>query len=213
MSRRINLTFAPGLVAAALFAWGCDRSESPASPRGVTKPSFGMEMGGPCPAAKMTGGGRIDFPPGTAMKNPPSSHMYQTFGAHVISNGPDMFGNCQIKGQLEWVDHRDGLRMNGRPLNLHSTAITFVELHPERTDCRDGALRWGGTLVRKNDGMPSSFEVFDCDNGEPGVGNDGFGIIAREIGYNVTCSVPPPSGPQPPLCVLTGGNRQFHPTH
>ena len=208
MCRQITLGFVPGLVAAALLTWGCDRPESPASPRGVTKPSFGMETMG-CPAVKMTGGGRIDFPPGTAQKNPPASHMYQTFGAHVISS-PDQMGNCVRKGSLEWVDHSQ--RPNGRPLNLHSIEITFADnVSSIRPDCRDGAVHWGGRLVRKNDGMQSSFEVFDCDDGEPGVGHDGFGIRAPEIGYDVTCTGP--LDPHNPACILTGGNRQFHPTH
>src|SRR5438128_1115560 len=87
------------------------------------------------------------------------SRNRKAFGAHVISR-PDQMGNCVRKGSLEWVDH--SVRMNGRPLNLHSIEITFAELHPERTDCRDGAVRWGGRLVRKNDGTQSEFVVYDC---------------------------------------------------
>jgi len=196
----------PGLLVVALLA-ACNQDGLSPDRSRLGKPSFKERP--PCPAVKMTGGGRIDFPPGTAQKNPPRTHMYQTFGAHVISNGPDLSSNCQIKGQLEWVDHRDGQRLNGRPLNLHSIEITFAEdvssIHP---DCRDGAVHWGGRLVRKNDGMQSSFEVFDCDDGEPGVGHDGFGINAPDIGYSVVCG-----GAKPPVCILTGGNRQFHPTH
>src|SRR5258708_23515691 len=102
-------------------------------------------FGQTCPAAKMTGGGRIDYPPGGPDKNPPASHEYETFGAHVMAEGVDANGNCQVKGQLEWVDHRDAMRRNGRPLNLHSPTITFVEVL-ETDGCSDGALHWGGTL-------------------------------------------------------------------
>ena len=192
----------PGLLVVALLA-ACNQDGLSPDRSRLGKPSFKERQ--ECPAVKMTGGGRIDFPDGTAQKNPPGSHMYQTFGAHVISS-PDQMGNCVRKGSLEWVDH--SVRMNGRPLNLHSIEITFAELHPERTDCRDGAVRWGGRLVRKNDGTQSEFVVYDCDDGEPGVGHDGFGIDAPGIGYEVLCG-----GAHAPACILTGGNRQFHPTH
>ena len=53
----------------------------------------------------MTGGGRIDYPDGTADKNPPASHTYETFGAHVITSGQtDANGTCLAdKGELEWI--------------------------------------------------------------------------------------------------------------
>src|SRR5260370_19307006 len=97
-----------------------------------------------CPVANMTGGGRIDAPPGGPEMNDPASHQYQTFGAHVISGGLDESGNCAVKGQLEWVDH--SLRAGGQPLNLHSEAITFVEDLLEVDECNDGALHCGGLL-------------------------------------------------------------------
>ena len=56
------------------------------------------------------------------------------------------------------------------------------------------------------------FEVWDCDNGEPGVGHDGFAIRVPAIGYEVMCP-DPDLPPAEPSCTLTGGNRQFHPTH
>jgi hypothetical protein len=165
----------------------------------------------------MTGGGRIDFPPGSAEKNPPASHEFETFGAHVIASGEAVAGTCGAdKGSLEWVDHRPEFRVNGRPLNLHSLTITFAEAYfsPD-TDCSDGAAHWGGTLLVKNTGETADFEVFDCDNGEPGRGHDGFGIRAWPVNgqmYEVLC--PDPSlPPAEPTCTLTGGNRQFHPTH
>ena len=213
MRKLRDITLLSALGAVALVALSCDRPATPVSPK-ASGPLF--HAGGvPCPVAKMTGGGRIDFPPGEPTKNAPASHDYQTFGAHVISDGFDASGNCIVKGSLEWVDHRDGARINGRPLNLHSVRITFVEqFFPN--DCKDGALRWGGDLVVKNTGQQFPFSVLDCDGGEPGVGHDGFEIfIPDELttppGYAVTC--PQRRGESPPFCVLTGGNRQFHPTH
>lgn len=169
-----------------------------------------------CAPFKMTGGGRIDYRWGTAEKNPPASHEYQTFGAHVIASGrTDEFGSCLAdKGSLEWVDHRPQWRINGRPLNLHSIEITFARVATD-TDCEDGGAHWGGTLEVKNTGETAQFEVFDCDNGEPGNGHDGFGIRAMPVNggvYEVLCwdeALPPAE----PSCTLTGGNRQFHPTH
>src|SRR5438132_13585982 len=145
-----------------------------------------------CTPFKMTGGGRIDFPPGTADKNPPASHTYETFGAHVIASGQtDANGTCLAdKGELEWVDHRPEMEINGHPLNLHATAITFAEVATD-TDCRDGAAHWGGILRVQNtkqDGL--DFEVWDCDNGEPGAGHDGFAISVPAIGYEVKCPDP-----------------------
>jgi hypothetical protein len=199
----VSHTVAFGVAAAALLAVACDRPERLVSSAGKPMYWFGQA----CPAAKMTGGGRIDYPPGGPDKNPPASHEYETFGAHVISGGLDANGNCQVKGQLEWVDHRDAMRVNGSPLNLHSDAITFVEVL-ETAGCSDGALHWGGTLEEQNTGQSFSFEVFDCDNGEPGVGHDGFEINVPGLGYAVMCE--DRRAESPPLCVLTGGNRQFH---
>jgi len=199
------ITLWPGLLAAgALLATACDRPGNLVDNHaGTPNYWFGQE----CPAAKMTGGGRIDYPPGGPTKNPPSSHEYETFGAHVMSDGLDADGNCQVKGQLEWVDHRDEMRVNGSPLNLHSENITFVEVL-ETNGCPDGALHWGGSLEEKNTGQSYDFEVFDCDGGEPGVGHDGFEINVPDLGYSVMCE--DRRDQAPPLCVLTGGNRQYH---
>jgi len=208
--RNFGLLF--GAAAAAMLAWACERPESPVS---IGKPLFWF--GEQCPAAKMTGGGRIDAPFGGPDKNPPASHKYQTFGAHVISNGFNNDGTCAVKGSLEWVDHREEMRINGSPLNLHSEEITFVE-QLLADDCKDGALHWGGRLVEKNTGEEYDFEVFDCDNGEPGAKNDGFNIVLSgpgesQDGYTLQCPEPPSIHAEKTLCTLTGGNRQYHPTH
>ena len=99
----------------------------------------------------------------TTAVHSPGSVLTTTFGAHVISNGFNNDGTCAVKGSLEWVDHRDGMRINGRPLNLHSEEITFVE-QLLADDCKDGALHWGGRLVEKNTG--EEYEMFQLAQGE-----------------------------------------------
>jgi len=204
-----------GLTATALVAlvgWSCETTRTALAPS-TGEPRFHFLLF-QCQPLKMTGGGRIDFPPGTADQNPPASHEYETFGAHVMASGRfDENGVCVAdKGELEWVDHRPEMEINGHPLNLHATSVTFAELAVD-TDCSDGAVHWGGKLRVQNTGQENlDFEVWDCDNGEPGNGHDGFAISVPEIGYAVMCPDPnlPPAEPS---CTLTGGNRQFHPTH
>ena len=197
-------------VAIALVGWSCEPRHNPAMPT-IKAWGGGVE----CTPFKMTGGGRIDFPPGTAEKNAPDSHEYETFGAHVIASGQaDEKGTCLAdKGALEWIDHRPKKEINGHPLNLHATSVTFAEVVSDPTRCQDGAAHWGGKLRVQNTGQQDlDFEVWDCDDGEPGVGHDGFAISVPAIGYEVKC--PDPSlPPAEPTCTLTGGNRQFHPTH
>lgn len=205
-----SLAVSAAAAAIVLVAWSCDTQPEPLGPT-IDRPLF--HFGAPlCEPFKMTGGGRIDYPPGTGERNPPSSQQFQTFGAHVIGSGELVNGVCLAeKGSLQWVDH--SIRINGRPLNLHSIEITFAEAFdsPE-TSCADGGARWGGTLVVRNTGEEFEFVVFDCDNGEPGAGNDGFGItVFDETGvfYAVLCPDEVSAGP---TCTLTGGNRQFHGT-
>ena len=206
-----SLAVAAATVAIVLVAWSCDTQPEPLGPT-IGRPQFHFHA--PlCVPFKMTGGGRIDYPPGRAEKNPPASQQFQTFGAHVVGSGEKVNGVCLAeKGSLQWVDH--SIRINGRPLNLHSIEITFAEAFaaPE-TDCADGGARWGGRLLVRNTGEEVDFTVFDCDNGEPGAGNDGFGISTTVNGapYTVLCfeeALPPAE----PTCTLTGGNRQFHGT-
>jgi hypothetical protein len=210
-----SLAGAAATVAIVLVAWSCDTQREPLGPT-IGPPSFHFQAPLFCISFKMTGGGRIDYPPGTGEKNPPPSHDFQTFGAHVIASAKEVNGECllEVKGSLQWVDH--SIRINGRPLNLHSTEITFAEtFDPEETACLDGSARWGGTLVVRNTGDEVPFTVFDCDNGEPGAGNDGFGISTTIrvngvlVPYAVLCPDEVSAGP---TCTLTGGNRQFHPT-
>src|SRR6266498_5858793 len=108
----------------------------------------------------------------------------------------------------------DGIR-DADVTGVQTCALPIFAERATDTDCSDGAGHWGGTLEVKNTGETANFEVFDCDNGEPGVGHDGFGIRAFPVNgqlYEVLCpdeSLPPAE----PSCTLTGGNRQFHPTH
>jgi hypothetical protein len=168
----------------------------------------------------MTGGGRIDYPPGSAQKNPPASHQYETFGAHVVASGvPALDGSCPATGgALQWIDHRPEMRVNGHPLNLHATAVDSAKRAMDTGNgCSDGAVHWGGKLRVQNTGQENlDFEVWDCDNGEPGAGHDGFAISVNDSifgmstpNYHVKCFVVTPAAP---TCYLTGGNRQFHPT-
>lgn len=217
MSKIRSLAVVTATAAAVLIGWSCEANRTALAPP-TGRPLFHYNVF-ECVPLKITGGGRIDYPPGSAEKNPPASHEFETFGAHVMSSGqtnPD--GTCAAdKGALEWVDHRPEMRLNGSPLNLHATSITFAELATD-TDCSDGAAHWGGRLRVQNTGQEElQFEVWDCDNGEPGAGHDGFAIRVGDpidgIGlYEVMC-FDPDLPPAEPSCTLTGGNRQFHPTH
>ena len=180
MSRLKALAGVTATAVIALVGWSCEANRTALAP----------STGGPlfhfflfqCQPLKMTGGGRIDFPPGSADKNPPASHEYETFGAHVMASGQfDENGVCVAdKGELEWVDHRPEMEINGHPLNLHATAVTFAELAVD-TDCSDGAVHWGGKLRVQNTGQDNlDFEVF----GSHSQGRRGAGA----------CGVPPDSG-------------------
>ena len=211
-TRSLAAITATGVV--VLLAAGCETRPTAVAPSiGTPQAHFGAPV---CTPFKITGGGRIDYPPGSTEKNPPSSHIFESFGAHVIASGQEVNGTCGAeKGSLEWVDHRPEFNIGGSPLNIHSLTITFAEAHfqPE-TDCSDGGAHWGGTARVQNTGETADFEVYDCDNGEPG-SSDGFGIRVFPVNgqlYEVLCfeeSLPPAE----PACTLTGGNRQFHPTH
>jgi len=212
MSRLKALAGLTATAVIALVGWSCEANRTALAPS-TGGPLFHFQQFA-CTPLKMTGGGRIDYPPGTRDKNPPASHEYETFGAHVIASGQvDANGRCLAdKGALEWVDHRPEMQVNGHPLNLHATAVTFAERATDAT-CSDGAVHWGGKLRVQNTGQENlDFEVWDCDNGEPGR-DDGFAISVPEIGYAVQCWAPGFNTPAEPTCYLTGGNRQFHPTH
>jgi hypothetical protein len=181
MFRQINVGFVPGLVAATLLAWGCDRPASPASP----KPSFWA--GGPesCPAGeKFTGGGRIDPPAGKT-----------TFGFNV--HAQDWCGGGgSIKGQLQTVYH---------PTHTRIHSLTIDEFFSFRDAERGGRCAAFGGMARVKDGNGSwvqeRFGAIACDNGEPGSspgrGPDRYGISLEDHRQTGTTD-------------LTGGNIQAH---
>src|ERR1700745_1225266 len=72
-------------VAIALIVWSFDTPRNAVAPA-IGRPLFHFNVF-TCSPLKMTGGGRIDYPSGTADKNPPASHEYETFGAHVMGSG------------------------------------------------------------------------------------------------------------------------------
>ncbi|PYO84144.1 MAG: hypothetical protein DMD68_07575, partial [Gemmatimonadetes bacterium] len=137
--RTLAMLAAP--IAVVLIASSCDRQPGAVAP-GIGKPLAHFQPGNfVCVPVKITGGGRIDYPPEQAEKNPPASHEYETFGAHVMGSGQqDANGVCLAdKGALEWVDHRPEMEVNGHPLNLHATEVTFAEVATDAS-CTDGAV-------------------------------------------------------------------------
>ena len=164
--RQITLGFVPGLVAATLLAWGCDRAATPVSP----KPSYGAGGSGSCPAGeRFTGSGRID-PPGEKT----------TFGFHVDARDWCRSGGS-LKGRVQTVIH-------GTKTRIHSVSIddfsSFQD--PERGG---QCVAFSGT-ARVKDGNGSwrqeHFGVIACDNGprcsSGGPGPDRYGISLQEDG-------------------------------
>lgn len=185
MCRQITRRFVPGLVAAALFAWGCERPATPASPR----PAFWAGGPGTCPAGeRFTGGGRIDPEAGKT-----------TFGFNVDARDWCRTEGGKIKGQLQTVYHPTQTL-------VHSLTIDdfFSYQDPERSG---RCAEWTGT-ARVKDGNGSwrqeRFHATACDNGEPGSspgrGPDRYGISLSDGRSTGTTD-------------LTGGNIQAHPTH
>ena len=181
MFRQINLGLAPCLVAATLFAWGCDRPATPAGP----KPSFSDGTRSCAAGARFTGGGRID----------PSVAGKTTFGFHVdardwcSSTGP-------INGQVQTVNHPTKTL-------IHSLTIDdFVSI--EDPDFGRCAFFRGTARVKEGNGswVQEPFGAVACEKDEPGsspgLGPDRYGISLpdedRETG----------------VTELTGGNILAH---
>jgi hypothetical protein len=189
MRRQITRSFAPGLVAAALFTWGCDRARTPASLE-KSRPLFWF---GCSASQKFTGGGRIDDP------NPQVGKT--TFGFNVHAQD-FCSSDGEIKGQLQVVSHPS------RTL-VHSTSIRTFASYANPDFPGGQCAEFSGTArVKGGNGSwdyNHTFAVKTCDNGEPGSspgrGPDTFGVSVSGVG-NTT-------GDQP----LTGGNIQAHKTH
>lgn len=185
MRRHRMLSLMPGLAAAALFAWGCDRPATPAGP----KPSFWAGGPGTCPAGeRFTGGGRIDPPAGKT-----------TFGFNVDGSDFCAHEGGAIKGQLQTVYH---------PTQTLVHSLTIDDFHSFQDPARGGeCAEWGGT-ARVKDGnggwYEERFDAVACDNGEPGSspgrGPDRYGITLSDGRSTGTTD-------------LTGGNIQAHKAH
>ena len=182
MFRQINFGLAPCLVAATLFAWGCDRPATPASP----KPSFSDGTGSCAAGERFTGGGRIDPLGGKT-----------TFGFNVDAEDWCRSGG-PIKGQLQTVWH---------PPHTLIHSLTIDEFFSfDDPEGRGGRCAAFTGLARVKDGNGSwvqeHFGAVACDNGEPGSspgrGPDRYGISLKE------------SERESGVVDLTGGNIQAH---
>ncbi len=182
MCRPIRLGLVPGLVAATLLAWGCDRPATPAGP----KPSFSDGSGFCAAGERFTGGGRIDPLGGKT-----------TFGFNVDASEKCSSGG-PIKGQLQTVWHPPHTL-------IHSLTIDdFFSF--DDPGGRGGRCAAFTGLARVKDGngtwVQEHFGAVACDNGEPGSspgrGPDRYGISLKE------------SGRESDVVDLTGGNIQAH---
>ena len=178
MFRQIRPGFAPGLVAATLFAWGCDRPATPASP----KPSFSDGTGSCAAGERFTGGGRIDPLGGKT-----------TFGFNVDAEDWCRSGG-PIKGKLQTVWHPPHTL-------IHSLTIDdFSSI--EDPDFGRCAFFSGMARVKEGNGswVQEHFTAAACDNGEPGSspgrGPDRYGIRLEEENRETR------------VTQLTGGNIQ-----
>lgn len=189
-ARRCLLTVAAATVVAGI---GC-REDSTSPPRDPGQPSF--HLGDEKPI-RVTGTGRIDYPPGSAQKNPSSSKLYQEFGLTVGDKNLDGVPD----GKLVFVDYTPAHRINGAPLTLESVSWST---YGRTTDgCLDAGIDATGTLKVKNNGLQYRFHLYACDNGEPGT------ALPRDIFY---LDVYNADGSLRWIwrAVLTGGNLQAH---
>ncbi|MGH7606951.1 MAG: hypothetical protein ACREME_06395 [Gemmatimonadales bacterium] len=213
MHQRRNITLAAAVGTAALVAWACDRSETPAAPD-VGTPSF---WAGEQPACfRLTGGGRIDKPEPLVLlpqpKNTPESRDFATFGFQARPN------DCTTtagSGQIEWVEHNPAAVLGG--FSFHGVVNEFaltVDHYGESGDPRNGCgLFRGAGRAHGRDG--STFEDVPfvvehaCDRGEPGVGRDHIRIcIGTADAIQCATGSPPPRYRRDGI--LTGGNIQKH---
>ncbi len=193
MCRTIARSLAPGLVAAALFGWGCERPANPAS----SKPAFWFTPGPQnCQAgSRFTGGGRIDPAAGKT-----------TFGFNVDARDWCSSSTGTIRGELQTVYHPTHTL-------VHSLGIDAFEsyasgrINPKTGQTGQCAHFAGPARVKDGNGpwnYNERFEATACDNGEPG-SSPGRGPDQYAISLSDGRSVP--------LTDLTGGNIQAHPTH
>lgn len=200
-------TFLATALLVALGAWACDEQPTqPADGPAAVEPAFHEDVddgdkhvdeGDEHKKAPlwMTGGGRVDVPPGDGSMNTPESTDFQTFGFNV----GDKDGDGTVEGEFQWVDHREEMRRDGSPLNLHS--VSWDSFTPVESACEggggDGSAEATGTLEVKNTGdrVPFRLRLDDC--GEPGNQSPHDIIEIDAPDYNVRA-------------LLSGGNIQAH---
>lgn len=144
---------------------------------------------------RLTGGGRIDAPPGTSSKNTSDSRVFQTFGVTV----GDEDGDGVPSGQLNFTDHTPERRINGNPLKLK--AVSWSSFHQTADGCSDAGFVATGTVEVRNSGERLEFRLEGCDNGEPGAEADSFSVTVFHSDGTVRWEW---SG------LHTGGNGQAH---
>lgn len=164
---RKNVVWCAAVVtASALGWWGCSEGPSPLDPshKGITVQATG---GGDDDdedenrKPRITGSGRVDFPPGGPTKN--EKPFYQEFSFHFrITN------HNHAKGKFEFVDHRTGMRINGKPFRVKLYILTDFTPTAATSECVQGGGIVTGKVKTVNDGSIHNFTLKVCDNGEPG---------------------------------------------
>jgi len=150
--------------ASALGWWGCS-DVSPVAPvhNGIRMQADGGGGGDTDDNRPplITGGGRVDFPFGGPDKNQRPDYQEFTFHFRKKQDGT-------VQGKLDFIDHRDAMRIAGKPFRAEEvSSMSFTPTAPD-ADCAQGGGVVSGTLKVKNDNSTHTFNLKVCDNGEPG---------------------------------------------
>lgn len=208
----------PSLIAAGLLAAAC--TDQPNVNMAPKRPSFWVAPP-PCPAAKFTGGGRIDPPhpdpdpadrapgtPGPGERTPIVGKT--TFGFNVFL-GTDGSGHCIVtKGEIQVVHHPSKTKWH---VSIHNGVDDFGETVFASTYNSGRCVLVGldGMTARVNGQRGSELtRMSACDKGEPG-SSPGFGPDSWRWETLATANTPStaPSG-DTDQTLLTGGNIQAH---
>jgi len=218
MREHRSLIVWPSLIAAGVLAVAC--TDQPSVSMAPNRPSFWVAPP-PCPAAKFTGGGRIDPPhpdpdpadraPGTPGpgERPPIVGK-TTFGFNVFL-GTDGSGHCIVtKGEIQVVHHPSKTRWH---VSIHNGVDDFGETVFASTYNAGRCVLVGldGMTARVNGQAGSELtRMSACDKGEPG-SSPGFGPDSWRWETLATANTPStaPSG-DTDQTLLTGGNIQAH---
>ena len=191
-----------GALVIALGVWGC--SDDPTGPDPDEDPSFTTTAAVSSTPAQIVGGGRVDYPPGSAQKNTPQQKRYQTWGVNL---------HADLSGGFQFVDHRPELRdqCGGRPCAFHSVRIDSYG--PTDNSCADGGVQVRGIVREKHTQTDYEFRLDVCDNGEPGHKNpprDRLELCIRPFsdGLGGQCTYHVRELPTEVGAQLTGGNTQ-----